>query len=286
MEINGETRLTGIIGYPLTYTISPQIHNAAFDKVQLNIGYVPMVVRPNDLANAIVGLQALGFIGFNVTMPHKESAVKHLDRLDSEAQVVGAVNTISFAGGQRVGHNTDVKGFLAALAEVGFKPEAPSSVVIGAGGAARAVVAALASLGAEVAVANRNRTRSEALVNDIKERLPNSHLKVLEFDEGFADKIIDAELIVNATPVGMTPLQDETPVDADLLHSGQAVFDLVYEPAETRLIREATNKGARTIGGLRMLLHQAAASFEIWTGTPAPLAAMADAAILALRRGS
>lgn len=288
MEINGKTKLTGIIGYPLTYTLSPLIHNAAFDSLDLNMRYVPLVVRPESLSSAVCGLKALGFVGVNVTMPHKEAIVEFLDRLDREAEIIGAVNTVVFRDGTAVGCNTDGRGFIAALSEAGFTPEGSRAVVVGAGGAARAVVAALAPLGCQVSVINRTAERAQTLVAELKKRFPDSALKVLELDAKIADRIEEAELVVNSTPIGMASsdgesLESEMPIPAESIRPGQYIFDLVYTPLETRLMREAALRGAKPIGGLKMLVHQAAASFEIWTGLRPSLGVMEDAALKALR---
>ncbi len=287
MEINGETKLTGIIGYPLTYTISPHLHNAAFDALGLNIKYVPMVVNPEFLPSAVSGLKALGFIGVNVTMPHKERIMGLLDHLDREAEMIGAVNTVVFRDGAALGYNTDGRGFIEALSEAGFSPGGTKAAVIGAGGAARAVVAELAALDCEVTVINRTVQRARDLVADLGKRFPNSSLKVLEFDAEAADRIREAELVVNSTPVGMVRsdregLESELPIPVSSIRRGQVIFDLVYTPLETQLLREAGARGAKPIGGLRMLVHQAAASFEIWTGMRPPLGVMDEAAARAL----
>lgn len=287
MEINGKTKLTGIIGYPLTYTVSPHLHNAAFDSLDLNMRYVPMVVDPESLSSAVCGLKALGFVGVNVTMPHKEAIVEFLDNLDREAKIIGAVNTVVFRDGTATGYNTDGRGFIAALSEAGLSPSGSKAVVIGAGGAARAVVAALAELGCQVSVINRTVERAQILVEELKKHFPNSALKVLEFDAKIADKIEEAELLVNSTPIGMASsdsesLESEMPIPAESIRPGQFVFDLVYAPLETRLLREAALRGAKPIGGLKMLVHQAATSFEIWTGLRPPLGVMENAALKAL----
>lgn len=286
MKITGKTRLLGIIGYPLTYTISPQIHNAALDAAGVDARYLPMVVQAHHLKEAVEGLKALDILGVNVTMPHKEATVRLLDRLDESAHAIGAVNTIAFEDRASVGHNTDALGFLASLREAGFEAEGKRSVVVGAGGAARAVVSALASIGARVSIINRTKERGDQLAAAIKDIYEKSRLEVVEFGGESADRVKDAELIVNATPIGMSGSTGETPLPAELFRAGQLVYDLIYEPAETRLLREAAERGARTMGGLSMLVHQAAASFEIWTGVPAPLAVMKDAAVSALEIGS
>lgn len=285
MEINGSTRLVGVIGHPLIYTISPQIHNAAFDALRLNMRYVPMVVEPGGLNRAIGGLDALNFVGVNVTMPHKESVASLLDELDPEAEAIGAVNTIAFSGGKKLGYNTDARGFMSALAEVGFAAQGARVVVIGTGGAARAVIVGLISAGADVVVVNRTKERGERLVETVRDRFLKPRIKVMEFGDESADRVKNAGLVVNATPVGMGDLADQAPISPDLLGPGQLVFDLIYEPSETFLLHRAAQRGAQALGGLSMLIHQAAAAFEIWTGIPAPTAVMTEAAARALNPG-
>ncbi|MHB0975700.1 MAG: shikimate dehydrogenase [Candidatus Aquicultorales bacterium] len=285
MDINGQTSLIGIVGHPLTYTISPQMHNAAAEALGLNLCYVPLVVEAGDLEAAVNGLKALNFKGVNVTMPHKETIIPLLDGLDDGVRAIGAVNTVRIEAGKATGYNTDARGFITALGEAGFDAAGTKAVVVGAGGAARAAVLALAEAGAEISILNRTPERSRALAGEMKERFPNFRIKILEFGAELADKFVDAKLIVNATPVGMKDSKDETPIPTALLDSGQFVFDLIYEPDETLLMREASARGAVAIGGLSMLIHQAAASFEIWTGVQPPIDLMRAAAVKALRPG-
>lgn len=275
MQINGETKLTGIIGYPLRYTLSPIIQNAAFKHLGLNWCYVPLVVERKELGAAVQGLKALGFVGVNITMPYKEQAMGYLDEIASYAKMVGAVNTIRVIGGRMIGYNTDGYGFLTALEKNGnFSPAGREVVIIGAGGAARSVAVSLASAKvAGITIVNRTACRAEDLSELIGANFSCSS-QPLDFDADLSPVFKKADLVVNATPIGMDAESKETPVPVELIEKRHLVYDLVYRPAETLFLREAKEKGARTLGGLNMLIYQAAASFEIWTETAPPVEAM------------
>ncbi len=272
--ISGHTRVAGVIGDPVGHSLSPVIHNAAFEALGLDWAYVAFQVPAgagNALA-AVAAMGALGLAGMNVTMPHKADVIRGLDRLSPVAERLHAVNTIHWEGGSLVGENTDGDGFVDALRQdEGFEPERRKVVVFGAGGAARAVVLALAGAGAsEVVVVNRTATAAEACA-----ALAGEVGRV----GGEAD-VAGADLVVNATPVGMEgPLAEATLVDPALLSAGQVVADLVYHPLRTPLLAAAKERGAAAVSGLGMLIHQAARAFRIWTGEDPPLAAMSAAAL-------
>jgi shikimate dehydrogenase len=279
VRIGGKTRITGIIGYPLTYTISPAIHNRAFEKLGLDICYVPLVVEPKSLAKAVSGLKALNFIGFNVTMPHKEAILPLLDELSEEAKLIQAINTVVVKDNKLYGHNTDSQGFLSSLQEVGVTPAGKKIIIIGAGGAARAVAVALAKEGAEaIYIVNRTLNRAETLRELLKKNFPSISLKTLQFTEQLADIIKRVDIVVNATPVGMR--EGERPlIPVESLHQGQVVCDLIYKPTETELLKASSRKGAITLGGLKMLVYQAALAFELWTKQKAPVEVMWEEAV-------
>jgi shikimate dehydrogenase len=287
LNINGQTKLVGLVGYPVEHSLSPAMHNRAFAALSLNWYYVPLPVEPERLGEAIAGLRALGFVGANVTVPHKEAVMSYLDEVAPATQAIGAVNTIVVHEGRSIGYNTDWQGFLTALSEGGFDPQGKRAVVLGAGGAARAVVYALAHAGAQVAVLNRTPARAEALVQDFVLLFPSSPpLFFLPLTlQTLKEQTAEAHLLVNATPVGMWPEVDQSiwpeglPFPAHLV-----VFDLVYNPRQTKLLRQARRAGAEVIGGLGMLVHQGAAAFELWTREKAPVEMMYKAAREALRR--
>lgn len=282
--IDGGTRLVGLIGWPVEHSLSPAMHNAAFAELGLNWCYVPLPVAPGRLREALRGLVALGFAGANVTAPHKEAVMAHLDEVAPGARAIGAVNTIVVREGRTFGHNTDWRGFLAALREGGFSPQGKRAVVLGAGGAARAVVYALAHTGSEVAVLNRTPQRAEALVGDLSPLFPSIPFIALSLNENtLREQAAVAHLLVNATPLGTWPEVDRSPWPEGLAFPGHlTVFDLVYNPPQTRLLQQAAAGGARTIGGLGMLVHQGAAAFRLWTGLEPPVETMYEACRRAL----
>jgi len=280
--ITGETKLVGLIGWPVEHSLSPAMHNSAFAALELNWCYVPLPVPPERLREAVAGLRALGFMGANVTVPHKEAVMPYLDEVALEAQAIGAVNTIAVRDGNLIGYNTDWRGFLAALSESGFDPQGRRVVVLGAGGAARAVVYALAQAGAQVTVLNRTPTHAQALIQDFSPLFPSSSLLSLPLTpQTLEERSAEAHLLVNATPVGMWPEVDESLWPEGLPFPGHlTVFDLVYNPRQTKLLQQARRAGAKVIGGLGMLVHQGAVAFELWTGREAPIETMYEAASL------
>ena len=251
------------------------MHNAAFSELGLDWIYLACEVAPGAVGDAFAGARALGLGGLSVTIPHKAAALEAVDEVTEAALAVGAVNTVVPTGDGRLrGDNTDGAGFLASLADEGFDPAARICGVLGAGGAARAVVHALAGAGAaEVVVINRTPARAEAAA-----ALAGAAGRV-----GSAADVTRADLVVNATPLGLAGAGDDgLPVDPDLLGAGQLVVDLVPNPAVTPLMRAARARGAGVAGGLGMLVHQGALAFELWTGRPAPLGVMRAAAVRAL----
>lgn len=266
--LGGETVVAAVIGSPVRHSLSPAIHNAAFAALGLDWAFVAFEVAPTATGEALAAVRALGLGGLSVTMPHKEGAARAVDRLSDDAAALGAVNCVVPVGSQLVGENTDGPGFLDALrVDEGFDPDGRRCVVLGAGGAARAVVHALASAGAsEVVVVNRTAANARTAV-----ALAGTVGRV-----GPPDAASDADLVVNATPVGMAG--DGSPLPGVRLGAGQLVIDLIYHPPSTPLLAEAEAGGARVANGLGMLVHQAAHAFRHWTGEPAPVGVMAAAA--------
>jgi len=288
LNINGQTKLVGLIGYPVEHSLSPALHNSAFAALNLNWCYVPLPVLAERLGEAVAGLRALGFVGANVTVPHKEAVMPHLDHVAPEAQTIGAVNTIVVHDEGLIGYNTDWRGFLTALSEGGFDPQGKRAVVVGAGGAARAVVYALAQAGAQVTVLNRTPARALALVQDFSPLFPALSLLPLPLTpQTLEERTAEAHLLVNATPVSMWPEVGTSIWPQELAFpSHLTVFDLVYNPRQTKLLQLAEAARARGIGGLGMLVHQGAAAFELWTGEKAPVETMYEAASEALASAS
>ncbi len=266
--ISGATRVAGIIGWPVGASLSPAIHNAAFAHAGLDWVYVAFPVPPESVEGAVAGMRGLGIGGLNVTMPHKQAVIPHLDALSAEVERVGAVNTIVADGERLIGMNTDGPGFMRFLErDARVTPKGLTAVVLGGGGAARGVATAMTDAGMQVAVtARRDRQADEVAAVTGARPVPwDARSKVSA----------GADLIVNATPIGRD--DDSLPVDADALREGQIVVDLIYHPSTTGLVRIAAERGARAYNGLGMLLHQAALAFEAWTGVPAPFDAMAAA---------
>ena len=284
--ISGKTRLCGIIGDPIEHTMSPVMHNAAFRQVGVDYLYVPFKVKQGELAKAIDGVRALNIRGLNVTIPHKVAVIQFLDKLDHLAEKIGAVNTIVNDDGVLTGYNTDGAGFLQALLERGIEPEGKNMVILGAGGASRAISFSLADRGSHLVILNRLLELDWA--KDLASKISQTFTKEVEAlelnRENLARALDRADIVVNATSVGMTPNIDETPVTSDLLKPDLTVFDIVYNPIKTRLLREAEAAGARTISGLDMLVWQGALAFEKWTGLKAPVEVMREKVIKVLQR--
>lgn len=260
------------------------MHNAAFASLGLDWCYLALPVEPGRLGEALRGLLALGFAGANVTVPHKREVMAHLDLVGEAARAIGAVNTVIVREGQLWGENTDWLGFLAALREAGFEPAGRRGLVLGAGGAARAVVYALASVGAEVTVCNRSAERAEEMVRGLAGSVPGAALRVGAM-ESLGEAAQVADLLVNATPLGMWPETGVSPWPAALpLPSHLAVCDLVYNPLQTALLAQAQAVGAGAVDGLGMLVQQGAAAFEMWTGRRPPVEVMRRAALGQLTR--
>jgi len=285
-EISGKTKICALIGDPVEHTMSPVMHNAAYKKLGLDYVYIPFRVAPEQLAAAVDGLRALNVCGFNVTIPHKVSIIPMLDGLDPLAEKVGAVNTVVNNDGELRGYNTDADGFLKALLEREVEPAGKNVVVLGAGGASRAITYILADRGASLTILNRQMELDWA--ENIAELISEDFgrvVRVLELcNEYLAQALERADILVNATSVGMSPAGDESPVPAELLKDNLIVFDVVYNPVMTRLLGEAKAAGARTIGGIDMLAWQGALAFEKWTGQSAPLDLMRKEAIKMLER--
>jgi shikimate dehydrogenase len=283
VSVSGSRRVA-LIGWPVEHSLSPVMHNAAFKALGLDWRYELLAVPPGHLDVAVASLRAEGYVGANVTVPHKSAVMAYLDEIDHAARSIGAVNTVALEGSRLVGHNTDGSGFLRALHEARLEPSGRRALVLGAGGAARAVVYALAQAGCAVAIYNRTTTRAVELARQ---------LKGLDLDATVgwvpgkaALRTLDLaqfDVLVNATAAGMWPNSDESPwPDGLSLPAHWSVFDLVYNPLETRLLRQARQAGARTVDGLGMLVWQGALAFELWTGQTPPVDLMRSAALEAL----
>lgn len=282
--VTGHTTLVGVMGWPVKHSLSPAMHNAAFAELGLDWVYVPLPVYPDHVGEAMRGLRALGFAGANVTVPHKQAVLAHLDEVGRAAQVIGAVNAIIVRNGSLYGDNTDAVGFIASLREAGFDPSGTYCALLGAGGAARAVAHALADAGAlQVCIYNRSFSRAFDLCGDMAKFHPDVRFEPASLSD-LSTIGDDTDLLINATLLGMWPDTEASPWPQELPIPGHlTVFDLVYNPQETLLLTQARGVGAKTVGGLGMLVHQGAAAFEMWTGRPAPLETMREACLDVLK---
>ncbi len=271
MDINSHTQFCGVIGNPVEHSLSPAIHNAAFAKLGINCVYLAW--RVESIGDAIKGLRALGnFRGASVTIPHKVSVMPFLDQIETTAQTIGAINTIVADKGRLIGYNTDATGAMRALREGGATLDGQHVVVLGSGGAARAIVVALAAetKTARLTILGVDDRERAMLASDVRSVAPfpvdDAHLA----DATLSGALPAADVLIHCTPVGMSPKSDATSVPPALLHPRLTVMDIVYNPRDTVLLKDAKRAGCQVIPGLEMFLNQAAAQFELWTGHQAP----------------
>ena len=289
-RISGTTRLAGVTGWPIGHTLSPAMHNAAYEEMGLDWLYLPLPVEHvRDLPRLTEALRVLPFVGMNVTMPYKEPVMELCDEVATVAELAGAVNTVHVTDGRLIGYNTDGRGLVEALAEdADFTPRGARIVVLGAGGAAAAALVAFVLEGAaSVTVVNRTLANAERMIARLDGRTRETAICAVRPDADAREAVAGADLLVNATPLGMRP-GDDLPVPAEWLHEHLVVADMVYRPAVTPLLAEATLAGARATGGLGMLVAQGATSIEIWDDderqrAPRPTMRAAASAALAAR---
>lgn len=282
-QISGKTRLVGVMGDPIEHSISPAMHNMAFDAMGLDYVYVPFNVKKADLAKAVQAVKALNIRGLNVTIPHKVEIIPLLDDIDSLAKEIGAVNVLVNSNGLLKGYNTDAEGFLHVLLEHGVEPEGKNVVILGAGGAARAIAFTLAGRGANLIMLNRTPANAAKCAADVSNATGQT-VEVLTLDEkNLTDAMDRGHILVNTTSVGMFPDKNDALVSSNLIRPHFIVADIVYNPYKTRLLAEAERAGAMTINGLEMLIWQGALAFEKWTGEKAPLTVMRKGAAKALK---
>jgi len=270
IEIRGTTRLIAILGDPVSHSLSPAMHNAAFAAHGLDYAYVPLRVRAADVKPAVEALRLFGFRGANVTLPHKQAVIPFLDSLSETSRLMGAVNTIVNEDGRLTGTTTDGQGFLEGFREAGHSFTGKTVAVIGNGGSARTIAFALALEGRpeRVVLAARDVEKSRRLVAEIGGKLGEAAAKRFEA-VALADYPLakdGVEILVNTTPIGMTPDVERSPLPAGALAGSKVAYDIVYVPEKTRFLRDAEAQGLRAVGGLGMLVHQGRASFKLWTG--------------------
>ena len=275
-DITASTTLCAVIGNPVGHSLSPDIHNAAFR--HLGLDWVYTAFRVEDLGSALAGIRALGIRGVSVTIPHKVAALPLLDSVEKTAAKIGAVNTIVNTDGRLHGINTDGAGALKALTDAGHNPAGASLLILGSGGAARAIAFTIAehAAPARLAIAGIVPGELAALCAGVAAATSVSPVPVSMTADNLRAEVPAADIIINCTPQGMHPQVDASPVPAELLGNGQVVFDIVYNPLMTKLLEDARSQGAALICGIEMFLNQACLQFELWTGMPAPAAVMRE----------
>jgi len=269
------TKLIGLIGHPIKQSYSPFIHNIAAQFKNIDYIYLPFDVVVNNLEIALKGVVAFGIRGLNVTIPHKEKIIKYLDEVSEEAAMIGAVNTIVNEDGKLKGYNTDINGILESLTEFKDLISGSKVCVIGAGGGARAVIYTLVRhfKPGQITIINRTIQRADSLQSYFSEKMRFDNFKTANlFPPELIETFRSSKLIINSTSVGMFPEVDDSPTNLkESFHKDQLVFDMIFNPTETKLLNLAKQQGATTLGGLKMLVHQAAKSFELWTGEEPPV---------------
>lgn len=269
--ITGKTNICGLVGSPIDHSVSPRIHNAAFKRLNLDFVYIPFRVQKDDLKQAVRGLKVLDVRGFNVTMPHKINVIQYLDELDPLAEKIGAVNTVINNDGKLKGFNTDGIGYLKSLEQHDINVKGKQILLLGAGGAGRAIAFILVQNGALLTIINRTKSKAQKISHDLLQMFGREP-RVLDLTrENFAEMLKSTDILVNATNIGMDPNVDLTLVGRDLLKPDILVSDIVYSPIKTKLLRDAETIGAKTVSGIDMVVWQAALAFKMWTGYPPPV---------------
>lgn len=280
MGVKATTNIYGIFGHPVKHSLSPDMHNSAFSELGLNSVYVAFDIEPENIGEATNAIRAMGIKGINITIPHKQTIIPFLDEVSPDAILTGAVNTVKNEEGKLSGFNTDVGGFLRAIREdLDFSPEDKTLFLIGAGGAARAVLSAFCmNGGAIVYIADILKDKAIELADQFKGNFENIRIETIEMEDKdtVSEKFSEADILVNASPAGMDGVGSHDIPLASLKKSA-VVYDLVYKPQNTKLLTDARELGHKASGGLTMLLYQGAESFEIWTGETAPVAVMKKA---------
>lgn len=279
MTISGKTQLCGVIGDPVAHSLSPALHNAAFSHLKLDFVFLAFRVKAVELQNAMQGMRGLGIRGLNVTMPHKTAVIRYLDDVESNVKFLASVNTILNEDGRLVGFSTDGVGALHALRENGVNPAGKKVLLLGAGGAAKAIAYTLAQEVEALCILNRVAEKAAVLADNLNRLFGKKIVGGALSPSAVQKNLQEAEILVNATSVGMHPNVNQSLVAPDWLKPDLTVMDIVYNPLETRLAKDAKAAGAKVISGVEMLLYQGAASFEIWTGHVAPTEVMRTAAL-------
>ena len=275
MKITSNTKLYCIFGKPVSHSLSPVLHNTGFEAIGMDAVYCAF--EPTNIDSAINAMRTLGISGASITIPYKIDVMKHINEIDSLAKDIGSVNTLVNKNGSIIGYNTDGLGACKAMEDAGMKINGSKALIIGNGGSARAIAFSLLSKGCAITISGRNEKHIANLANDLKKKYSDVDYILLDRLDYANTEIYT--VIINTTPVGMEPNAHETPIESELLHAGQFVFDIVYKPDETRLLQEAAKKGCKIIKGFEMLLAQGALQFKLWTGHDAPVDEMRKAVV-------
>jgi len=264
--INARTKVLCVIGHPIEHSLSPVMHNAAIKELILDYIYLSFDVPPQDLEKAVLGFKKHDMKGINVTIPHKETIMQYLDQIDPLAEKIGAVNAVKNEGGVLLGRNTDVLGAKQALMGAGFKIEGKKALILGAGGAARAISFALSEEIDEIFISNRTEERAIKLAKELQDKT-----KIKATGKDMSEKTLktlanSVDILINTTPIGMYPKIEISPISKDLLNENLFIFDIIYNPLQTRLLKDAKETGSKILNGLNMFINQGALAFEWWTG--------------------
>jgi shikimate dehydrogenase len=277
LSVKATTQIYGIFGHPVKHSLSPNMHNSAFQTLGLDSVYVAFDIEPENIGDATSAIRTMGIKGINITIPHKQTIIPYLDEVSPDAKLTGAVNTVKNDGGKLTGYNTDVRGFLRAIREdLDFSPEGKTLFLVGAGGAARAVMSACCMKGISVIyLTDILQDKAIILAQDFKENFQNIEIEPLSIEDKdiLAEKLGGSDILVNASPAGMDG-EGKPDIPIPSLNKNAVVYDLVYKPPDTNLLIEVRELGYKASGGLSMLLYQGAESFEIWTGEKAPVDVM------------
>lgn len=284
-DISSKTKLAALIGWPVGHSVSPAMHNTAYEDLGFDGLYVALQIPSESLEQGVRAMQLFGFMGCNVTIPHKKEVMAFMDELDDSAQACGAVNTVLFRDGKLKGYNTDGTGFVRGMREKGgFDPAGKTGLIAGAGGAALGVAFALAAAGTgKLLIVNRTVSKAEALASELNKKYPGIAEAFALTEDNESTAIKRSDYVVNTTNLGMMPNVDTVAIDTSLLEARHFVSDVVYAPLETRLLREAKARGCRTMNGIWMLVYQGLEAIRIWTGLDASPLVMHDAAVAALK---
>lgn len=284
MAVSGKTKVCGVIGDPIEHTLSPIMHNAAFEALKIDYIFLAFKVKATDIENAVSGIRALSIHGLNVTMPHKKVVIEYLDEVDPTARTISSVNTILNKEGRLFGFNSDGVGALNALEQNGVTLKGKKVLLLGAGGAAKAIAYTLSQEADELVILNRTPNQATSLANLLKQKFNKKIIGDALLPEVVKENLAESDVLINATSVGMNPSAYQTLVAPEWLNPDLAVMDIVYNPLETKLAKDARAAGAKVVSGVEMLIYQGAVSFEIWTACEAPVEVMRKAALNHLLR--